>query len=73
MKSLHGKYLNKNQAEKLEVLFDIFSRLHERMDEEGYDTFIDGQGFTDNSDAIINAADDLFVSFGFAEKRLEDK
>lgn len=71
--SLQGKRITKKQAEKLEVLFNIFSRLHERMDEEGYDKFVDGQGFTDNYDSIINAADDLFISFGFAEKRLENK
>ncbi|MCE4044537.1 hypothetical protein LXM56_10400 [Lysinibacillus fusiformis] len=72
MKSLHGKRLNKKQAEKLEELFDLLSMLHKSVAEEGYDEFLNRQGLTDNYDFVVNTADDVFISFGFAEKRLED-
>ncbi len=71
--NLHGKRLNKKQAEKLNELFEYLSNMHENVDKLGYDGFCNGQCLVDSYDAVVNLADDLFISFGFADKRMEDK
>lgn len=47
--------------------------MHKEVDNEGYEAFLNEQKLTDSYDDIVNLADDLFIAFGFAEKRLENK
>jgi len=70
---LYGKRLNKKQAEKLNELFEYLSNMHENVDKEGYEAFCDGQCLVESYDDVVNLADDLFISFGYADKRMEDK
>lgn len=73
MKNLHGKRLNKKQAEILEELFELMECLHKDVAEMGYDAFLDAQGLTDNYDSVLDGVDKLFIAFGYADKMLENQ